>query len=209
MMMGQLLSDVWREAAWVVDGDGAVVTDGVVWKDGKKVDVSTGEPAWASEAVSEGKEEVMEKALEDRMRWHLSELDRRDGEVKREIEEEEAEQKRKITSEDMKEGWSQSSVAAATPSPLEDKPKPKAKAKSETIEVLNPGSVASVRFLPGMRLIMLIDRSLQLQPKQQRTTTKSLSAHSQLLLGLSPRFPWATSNDLTPSSSVTPRSSPR
>ncbi len=145
MMMGQLLGDVWREAAWVVEG--AKVEGGVVMKDGKKVDEKSGEPSWTSGAVPEGKKEGLTRALEERLSWHLAELDRRDGEVKKEIEEEEKEQKKKITSDDIKDGWSQTAVAPAKPSPLEDKPKskPKAAKPTETIEVLNPNAVANVR----------------------------------------------------------------
>ena len=143
MMMSQLLGDVWRDAAWIVEG--AKVESGAVMKDGKKVDEKTGEPEWTSGAVPDGKREGLTKALEDRLKWHVGELDRRDAEVKREIEDEEKEQKKKITSEDIKDGWSQTAVAPVKPSPLEEKPKekPKPKKKKETIEVLNSNAVAS------------------------------------------------------------------
>jgi len=145
MMLGQLLGDVWREAAWIVDG--AKEEGGVVKRDGKKVDEKSGEPEWSTDAVPDGKKEGLTEALEGRLRWHLTELDRRDEEVKGEIDEEEKEQKKNITSEDIKEGWSQSTVAPAKPSPLEDKPKPKPeRTTTETIEVLNPNAVASVRL---------------------------------------------------------------
>lgn len=118
---------------------------GVVMKDGTKVDEKSGEPEWTSGAVPEGKKEGLSTALEERLKWHLAELDRRDGEVKREIDDEEKEQKKKITSEDIKDGWSQTAVVPVKPSPLEDKPKPKPKKETtESIEVLNPSSVASV-----------------------------------------------------------------
>lgn len=160
MMMGQLLSDVWREAAWLVDGD-AKVENGAVVKGGKRVDEKTGEPAWASEAtVPENKGEVMAQALIERLEWHVTALDARDADVKKEIVKEEAEAQKKITSEGIHDGWSSSSVNKAGPSPL-DKPKSKAApaaaaaapAKKETveeIEVLNPGA-GSVSLSPMER----------------------------------------------------------
>ncbi|TXT13464.1 hypothetical protein VHUM_00831 [Vanrija humicola] len=147
MMIGQLLGDLWREAAWLVDGDAKVV-DGAVIKDGKKVDEKTGEPAWANEAVvPESKKELLAQALTERLNWHLDELDRRDVEVKKEIQHEEAEAAKKITSEGIHEGFSMSSVNKAVPSPLDDKKKsaPSASSKSrteQTIEVLNPGAAS-------------------------------------------------------------------
>jgi cell division cycle protein 37 len=140
MMLGQLLGDVWKEAACLVDG--AEVRGGEVVKEGKKVD---SEPTWASEAaVPEGKAETMARYLKERLSWHVAELDRRDEEVKKEIAEEEHEQKKKITSEDIKEGWSATSVVKPKPSPLENaKPSPlDKKAATQTIEVLNPGVVS-------------------------------------------------------------------
>lgn len=145
MMMGQLLSDVWREAAWLVDGDAKVV-NGVVMKGSAKVDEKSGEPAWASEAtVPDAKSEVMAQALVERLEWHVKALDQRDADVRKEIAHEEAEGKKKITSEDIHEGWSSSSVSKAAPGPL-DKPKPKpappAKETVQEIEVLNPGAAS-------------------------------------------------------------------
>ena len=138
--MGQLLSDVWRESAWIVEG--AKIENGVVLKDEKEVDASTGQPDWAEGVVPESKEEKMTLALESRLKWHAGELVRRDDQVRKEIEGEQKEQKKKITSDDIHEGWSASSVAAPKPSPLEDKPQiPKKVEKTETIEVLNPVSV--------------------------------------------------------------------
>ena len=166
MMLSQLMGDAWREAAWMVEG--AQVVDEVVLKDGKKVDEKSGEPGWTTGAVPDGKKEALKKALEDRLSWHLNELDRRDGEVKKEIEEEEAEQKKKITSEDIKDGWSQSTVAPAKPSPLEDKPK--AKPKTETIEVLNPNAVASVSS--PSREDLLMDSHLHRSRKKNRTLAR-------------------------------------
>lgn len=147
MMLGQLLSDTWREAAWIVDG--AKVEAGVVKKDGKKVDEKTGQPSWADEHLPpDAKAEGMGSVLEERLKWHLGELDKRDEQVKQEIAKEEAEQKKKITSEDIKEGWSATSHMKATaPSPIENRglkePK-KAKKKEEVIEVLNPGAAVSL-----------------------------------------------------------------
>jgi cell division cycle protein 37 len=120
MMLGQLLGDVWKE-----------------------VDDKTPELDWASEAtVPESKASRMAEELRKRLDWHIAELDRRDKEVQKEIEQEEAEQKKRITSEDIREGWSSSSVSKAKEGPL-DKPKPKQKEKEETIEVLNPGAKVS------------------------------------------------------------------
>lgn len=149
MMLGQLLGDTWREAAWIVDG--AKVERGVVKKDGKKVEESTGQPSWANEHMPpDGKAEKMGQVLQERLEWHLKELIRRDGEVEKEIAKEEAEQKKKITSEDITEGFSATSlVKDAAPSPIENKgiadPK-KGKKKEQTIEVLNPGSVSCIQF---------------------------------------------------------------
>nr|XP_018265865.1 cell division cycle protein 37 [Kwoniella dejecticola CBS 10117]OBR88023.1 cell division cycle protein 37 [Kwoniella dejecticola CBS 10117] len=107
MMISQLLQDVYRESAWIVEGS-------KIDKDGKI-------------------------ALEERLDWHVKELNKRDVVVKAEIEKEEKVQSKKITSEGIHDGWSQSSVTKSKPSPLDDKPKiPKKKETTETIEVLNP-----------------------------------------------------------------------
>lgn len=145
MMLGQLLGDVWREAAWLVDGDANVVNGGVFIK-GRKVDEKSGEPAWSTDAtVPDAKKEVMGAALTERLKFHVSLLHKRDGEIAKEIEHEEHEQNKRITSEDMHEGWSSSSVTKAGPSPL-DKPKAAPKKETvETIEVLNPGASVSAR----------------------------------------------------------------
>lgn len=142
MMMTQLLGDVWREAAFIVDG--AKVNGAEVTYEGKKVDDKTPIPTWAEGNLPDGKTQSQQVALEERLSWHLKELDRRDVEVKKEIEQEEGEQKKKITSENIKDGWSASSVAKPSVSPLEDKPKPKKVEKKETIEVLNPGASVSI-----------------------------------------------------------------
>ncbi|RSH90130.1 hsp90 co-chaperone Cdc37 [Saitozyma podzolica] len=137
MMLGQLLGDVWKEAAYLVDG--AKVQGAAVMWEGKKVDDKTPELDWASEAtVPESKASRMAEELRKRLDWHIAELDRRDKEVQKEIEQEEAEQKKRITSEDIREGWSSSSVSKAKEGPL-DKPKPKQKEKEETIE---PAAIA-------------------------------------------------------------------
>lgn len=142
MMMGQLLGDVFRESAYIVDGakGGAEVT-----YEGKKVDESMPLPSWADGVVPDNKVQQLQNALEERLEWHLKELDRRDAEVKKEIEAEEKEQAKKITSEGIKDGWDATSVAKPKASPLDDKPKQKAKKaeKTETIEVLNPGAAVS------------------------------------------------------------------
>lgn len=148
MMMTQLLSDVWREAAYIVDG--ARVNGAEVVHDGKKIDDKTSLPSWAEGALPDGKIQSQQVAVEERLSWHLKELDRRDEEVKKELEKEEGEQKKKITSDDIKDGWSASSVVKPKASPLDDKPKPKKVEKTETIEVLNPG--ASVRSHPSQIL---------------------------------------------------------
>ncbi|WVO23863.1 uncharacterized protein IAS62_005220 [Cryptococcus decagattii] len=120
MMLSQLLSDVFREGAWLVEGG--------------KV-----------EEVPEGKKERLAEKLEQRLKWHVSELNRRDEQVKKEIEKEEGELKKKITSEDIHEGWSSSKIAPPKPSVWDEKPKPKSKKteKVETIEVLNPKASSS------------------------------------------------------------------
>ncbi|WVR04327.1 hypothetical protein IAU60_001327 [Kwoniella sp. DSM 27419] len=142
MMMGQLLSDVYREAAWIVDG--ASVHNGVVTKDGSRIDEKSGQPEWSDVAsVPDNKKDSLGVALEERLSWHIKELDRRDAEVKKEIEKLEAEQRKKITSDDIHEGWDSTTVNKSQPSPF-DKPKPKPKTeKTETIEVLNPGAGSS------------------------------------------------------------------
>lgn len=144
MMIGQLLGDLWREAAWLVDGDAKVV-DGTVLINGKKVDEKSGEPDWSKEAtIPEAKREMMAQALVERLKYHYQLLFTRDDEVRKEITKEEAEQNRKITSEGLHEGFSSSSLSKGVPSPLE-KPKPKPaqqKGTVEEIEVLNPGAVS-------------------------------------------------------------------
>lgn len=157
MMMGQLLGDVFREGCWLVQGEGTTIgQNGEVLKDGVKVDEKTGEPDWSTGEIPENRKEVLGKALEERLRWHLKELDKRDKEVKVEIETEEREEKKKITSDDMKEGWSTSSITKPAPSVIDDKPKPapqpkkKAAQKTESIEVLNPGAAVSVIPMPTM-----------------------------------------------------------
>lgn len=145
MMLGQLLGDLWREAAWLVDGD-AKVENGAVVKGGKRLEEKDGVPAWAQEAtVPEGKKEAMAKTLLQRLEYHIAELDKRSDAVKNEVAKEEEEMSRKITSDTIHDGFSSSSINKAGPSPL-DKPKaapaPK-KEKVEEIEVLNPGASVS------------------------------------------------------------------
>lgn len=144
MMLSQLLSDVFREGAWLVEG-GKVEGNGVLYN-GKKVDDNTGLPDWATAEVPEGKKELLAEKLEQRLRWHVSELNRRDEQVKKEIEKEEGELKKKITSDDIHEGWSSSKIAPPKPSVWDETPKPKKGKKTEkveTIEVLNPKASVS------------------------------------------------------------------
>lgn len=149
-MMLQLLDDVFRESAWLEDGavlgssQGSKGGPAEISKDGKKITEKDGLPGWATGQVPDGKTQRMEGHLRKRLEWHLAELDRRDREVKQEIVDEEGEQKKKITSDDMREGWSSTGISKAQPGPLEDKPKGKKKETVETIEVLNPGADASV-----------------------------------------------------------------
>ncbi|WVQ83838.1 hypothetical protein IAT38_005982 [Cryptococcus sp. DSM 104549] len=148
MMMGQLLGDVFREAAWLVDG--AKLEGVAVVYEGKKVDEKTGLPSWADGEVPEGKKEALGKKLEERLGWHVQALVKRDEEVKKEIAQEEAEMKKKITSDDIHEGFDSTTVAPAKPSvwdeekaKKEKKEKEKGKKKVETIEVLNPKASTS------------------------------------------------------------------
>jgi cell division cycle protein 37 len=152
MMISQLLGDVFRESAYIVDG---ATSGSEVKYQGKKVDESTSLPSWAEGVVPDNKAEPLKNALEERLEWHLKELDRRDVEVRKEIEVEEKEQAKKITSEGIKDGWDASSVVKPTASPLEDKPKSKAKKaeKTETIEVLNPGASVSGTKCQHRRLL--------------------------------------------------------
>ena len=145
MMISQLLGDVFREAAWLVEGGAKVEADGWVTKGGKKLDEKAAQPNWADGVIPEQKVELMNQALRQRLEWHIQDLTRRDAEISKEIEREEGEQKKKITSDDIRDGWSKTAVSVSKPSPLDDKPKmPKKSAKTETIEVLNPGA-GSVR----------------------------------------------------------------
>ena len=178
MMLSQLMGDVFRDSAWLVDGSAKIEADGRVTKDGKYETV--GQPNWADGVIPEQKVELMNQALKQRLEWHLQDLDRRDKEVAQEIEQEEGEQKKKITSDDIRDGWSKTAVSASKPSPLDDKPKvPKKTTKQETIEVLNPGA-SSVR-MEFERLLYVTHNSLsQLarnpsrSPSQIRTKTSTL-----------------------------------
>jgi cell division cycle protein 37 len=171
MMLSQLLEDVFRDAAWLADGNGARVEKGRVVKEGKAVDEKTGLPSWATGEVPESKVQPMQGTLEARLEFHFQELLRRDAEVRKEIELEEKEQNKYITSEDLHEAWDKTSVVKAKESPLEDKkPKRKEKEKVETIEVLNPG-VPSVSKVESY-----IQRSvfrLQLATDSQASSSKA------------------------------------
>jgi cell division cycle protein 37 len=139
MMLGQLLGDVWRESTVMMEG--GKFENGMVTVNGKKIDEKTEAPAWAEGEIPEGKVQKLQEVLGGRLQWHLNELDKRDGDVKKEIEEEEKEMGRKITSDDIKDGWDVSSVAPKKEDPLAERPKKK---KVEEIEVLNPGASVSL-----------------------------------------------------------------
>ncbi|KAK6904112.1 hypothetical protein I203_107627 [Kwoniella mangroviensis CBS 8507] len=152
MMISQLLSDVYRESSFIVDG-AQISRDGQVLDKVGKVINGTSEhkiPEWANEMnIPEQKRKGLEIALEQRLNWHIQELDKRDKVVKDELEKEEKEQAKKITSEGIHDGWSKSMVNKPKPSPLDDKPKilkSIEKEKTETIEVLNPKSVEVSSF---------------------------------------------------------------
>ncbi|WWC59077.1 uncharacterized protein I303_101624 [Kwoniella dejecticola CBS 10117] len=140
MMISQLLQDVYRESAWIVEGSKIDKDGKVLDKNGGAITETSGQPDWSSEMnLPEAKQKGLEIALEERLDWHVKELNKRDVVVKAEIEKEEKVQSKKITSEGIHDGWSQSSVTKSKPSPLDDKPKiPKKKETTETIEVLNP-----------------------------------------------------------------------
>lgn len=173
MMLDQLLKDVWRDAALLVDGAN-LAGRGQISVGSKKVDEKTPLPAWAEEHLpAAGKQDDMRDQLEKRLKWHLDELTKRDGDVKKEIEKEEQEQAKKITSEGIKDGWSASSVNKnAGPSPIENKglkevkPKDKKKEKEQTIEVLNPG--ASVGGLSSDKHEYLTPRSVLVNDDRAR-----------------------------------------
>ena len=182
MMLSQLLSDVFRESAWMVEGAKAGA-DGKVMKGGQAVTEKMGQPSWADGVIPDGKKEEMDRALEGRLKWYIQDLGRRDTEAKKEIDEEEQETKKRITSDDIKEGWSHSSVAPAKPSPLEDKPKvakPAKKEKLETIEVLNAGASVSLRSFNqygfAHRWTSRLPLPLQPSPSRMTTTTRKSSA---------------------------------
>jgi hypothetical protein len=66
---------------------------------------------------------------------------------------------KKITSEDIRDGWDTSSVAPKKEDPLAERPKKK-KAVAETIEVLNPGSsVSRVRGIPKAHSAVIVHPS--------------------------------------------------
>lgn len=153
MMLSQLLGDVWRESAFLADG--GITKNGIVMMDGVKVDEKSEMPSWVEGEIPDSKVQNLQQALEGRLSWHLEELDRRDSEVKKEIEDEEKDMGKKITSEDIREGWDKSSVAPKKEDPLAARPKrKKEKEKEETIELLNPG--ASVSSFSSDRFILTV-----------------------------------------------------
>ncbi|WWC87272.1 uncharacterized protein L201_002160 [Kwoniella dendrophila CBS 6074] len=144
-MISQLLSDLFAESCLIIDDRAKITSEGLVLDklNNKPVNDNTVLPDWSQERdIPESKKKGLELILEERLNFHLKELSKRDEIVKKEIEKEELEQSRKITSEGIHDGFSQSSVNKAKPSPLDDKPKlPKKKETTETIEVLNPKAV--------------------------------------------------------------------
>ncbi|ODN96495.1 cell division cycle protein 37 [Cryptococcus wingfieldii CBS 7118] len=109
---------------------------------------------WATGEIPQGKKEALKEVLEERLKWNVDELVRRDAEVKKEIEKEEAEMRKKITSDDIHEGWDKSTVNPAKQGVWDEKPKPKrapAQKKEETIEVLNPKASSSALTPPAPR----------------------------------------------------------
>ncbi|WVQ76708.1 hypothetical protein IAR50_006382 [Cryptococcus sp. DSM 104548] len=144
MMLGQLLEDVFKEGTWLVDG---AKWDGKIKKiliNGTAADFNTPVPEWATGEIPENKKEVLKEKLEERLKWNVDELVRRDAEVKKEIEKEEAEMRKKITSDDIHEGWDKSTVNPAKQGVWDEKPKAKpAPKKEQTIEVLNPKASSS------------------------------------------------------------------
>ncbi|KIO16296.1 hypothetical protein M407DRAFT_58013, partial [Tulasnella calospora MUT 4182] len=81
--------------------------------------------------------------LTEAIQGHLDKMIEKDDETKKGLEEEENEQKKKITSEDIHEGFSSTKLAEPEPEPeTKTKKKEKAKAKAQPeIEVLNPGEL--------------------------------------------------------------------
>ncbi|ODN75280.1 hypothetical protein L202_06464 [Cryptococcus amylolentus CBS 6039] len=107
---------------------------------------------WATGEIPQGKKEALKEVLEERLKWNVDELVRRDAEVKKEIEKEEAEMRKKITSDDIHEGWDKSTVNPAKQGVWDEKPKPKrapAQKKEQTIEVLNPKASSSALTPPA------------------------------------------------------------
>lgn len=90
------------------------------------------------------------KALEETLKTHRRQLMERTEQCKKDIEKEEAEAKKHITSEDMHEGWSAGSVnknaaSAQVVDPVDPQAATakKVKGKAKEIEVLNPKSTGS------------------------------------------------------------------
>lgn len=75
---------------------------------------------------------------------HEDGLKERSEECKKLAQKEEDDQKRKITSEDVKEGWSSSHINKITPTPLDDTKPKKTASSSKNIEVLNPGAAGGL-----------------------------------------------------------------
>ncbi|EKM79280.1 hypothetical protein AGABI1DRAFT_74161 [Agaricus bisporus var. burnettii JB137-S8] len=81
--------------------------------------------------------------LADEMSMHVKELQKEIDKKKQELEEEVQEQKRKITSEDIHEGFDNKYVPPKPEPQSITKPKQKKKAQETTIEVLNPSASSS------------------------------------------------------------------
>ena len=208
MMMSQLLGDVFRESAWIVDGAATLGAGGKVTKDGKKIDEKAGQPSWTDGEIPDSKLEPLAAALKERLEWHIKDLGRRDTEIRKELEEEKKAQKGKITSDDIRDGWSKTAVSASKPSPLDDKPK-MPKKKQETIEVLNPGASSVSR--PDHALCVADARSprhqrlrLTQSPRRMSTSARFLPQPVPL-----PTFPLATLRNPSTISRTTRRSSRR
>ncbi|KAJ9106762.1 hypothetical protein QFC19_003075 [Naganishia cerealis] len=99
---------------------------------------------YGGKGADEAGEEKWTEALVQGLIKHEDGLKERSEECEQLAKKEEEEQKRKITSEDVKEGWSSSHINKITPTPLDDiKPKPTAKS-AQNIEVLNPGAAGGL-----------------------------------------------------------------
>jgi cell division cycle protein 37 len=106
----------------------------------------------AKKAAAAGKEdssdEVVGRKVKEGLQTHLTQLGKHTEELKQELEEEEKEQKKHITSEDMHDGFdSKYTPAKPEPAPIKNaiphKSKPTAKSTTTSFEVLNPKAASS------------------------------------------------------------------